>query len=107
MDTTRVLTIVGMGLMTYLTRVVPQLYLAGRRFPAAFDRYLRYLAYTLMTSIIATSLFFVGAKFELAAAPSRGLALLAAVLAAYWSRSAPLGLALGLVLVVALPWLMR
>ena len=107
MDTTRVLTIVGMGLVTYLIRVVPQLYLAGRRFPTAFDRYLRYLAYTLMASVIGTSLFFAGAEFELAAAPARGLALLAAVLAAYWSRSALLGLALGLVLVVVFPWIMR
>lgn len=107
MDTTRVLTIVGMGLATYLIRVLPQLYLAGRRFPAAFDRYLGYLAYALMASIIAISLFFAGANFEFAAAPTRGLALLAAVLVAYRSRSALLGLAVGLVLVAVLPWLTR
>lgn len=105
MDTTRILTIVGMGLATYLIRVLPQLYLGGGRFPAAFDRYLQYLAYAMMASIIAVSLFFTGAQIEIAAAPTRGIALLVAVLVAYWSRSALLGWALGLVLVVSLPWL--
>lgn len=104
MDTTRVLIIVGMGLLTYAVRVLPQIYLAGGRFPAGFDRYLRYLAYALMASIIATSLFFSGAKLEVAAAPTRAIALLVAVVVAYWSRNALLGWVLGLVLVVSLAW---
>lgn len=107
MDTARVLTIVGMGLVTYVVRALPQLYLAGGRFPAEFDRYLRYLAYALMASIIATTLFFTGAKLELAAVPTRGVALLAAVFTAYWTRNALLGWALGLVFIACLSWWMR
>jgi branched-subunit amino acid transport protein len=106
MDTTRVLSIVGMGLVTYAVRALPQLYLGGGRFPAGFDRYLRYLAYALMASIIAVSLFFTGARLEITAVPTRGVALLAAVLAAYWSRNALVGWALGLILAVSLPWLL-
>lgn len=107
MDTTRVLTIVGMGLVTYLVRVLPQLYLAGRRIPAGTDRYLQYLAYALMASIIAVSLFFAGAQLELSSAPTRGAALLVAVLTAYGSRNALLGWVLGLILAVSFPWLFR
>lgn len=105
MDTTRILIIIGMGLATYLVRALPQLYLAGGRFPAGFDSYLRHLAYALMASIIAISLFFSGAQLEIDTVPTRGTALLVAVLAAYWSRNALLGWALGLILVVSLPWL--
>ncbi len=107
MDTTRVLTIVGMGLVTYLIRVLPQLTLASGRVPAYLDSYLRYLAYALMASLIATSLFFAGAKLEIGAAPVRGAALLGAVAAAYWSRSAMLGWVLGLILAVLLPLMLR
>jgi branched-subunit amino acid transport protein len=106
MDTTRVLIIAGMGFVTYVVRALPQLYLGGSRFPAGFDRYLRYLAYALMASIIAISLFFAGARLEIYAVPTRGTALLAAVVAAYWSRNALVGWALGLILAASLPWLL-
>ena len=55
MDKTRISIIVGMGLVTYLIRVVPQLFFLGRSFPEFFDRYLRYLAYALMASIVSTN----------------------------------------------------
>lgn len=97
MDTSRLAIIVGMGVVTYLIRVIPQLFFAGRSFPAGFDRYLRYLSYALMSGIVSVSLFFAGPRFEAAAAPGRGLALACAVLIALWSRNALWGLGAGIV----------
>ena len=105
MDTTRLAIIVGMGLLTYLIRIIPQLFLVGRSFPEAFDRYLRYLAYALITSIISTSLFLSGPRFDAGAAPYRGLALVAAILVALWSRSTVVGMLSGTSLVLILSWL--
>ena len=104
-DPTRLAIIIGMGLVTYLIRVAPQVFFVGRRFPDAFDRYLRYLAYALIASIISTSLFLSGPRFEAAAASHRVLALLVAILVAFWSRRPVLGMLAGTLLVLVLPWL--
>ena len=48
--TTRIAIIVGMGLLTYLIRVLPQLFFVGRAFSGPFDRYLHYLAYALIVN---------------------------------------------------------
>lgn len=104
---TQISIIVGMGLVTYLIRVVPQLFFVGRSFSEAFDRYLRYLAYALMASIISTSLFLTGSRFETAAAPTRAMALLVAVLIAAWTKSSLLGMVAGTLLATALPWVQR
>jgi len=105
MDPARIAIIVGMGLVTYLIRAVPQLFFAGRSFPEGFDRYLRYLSYALIASIISTNLFLAGPRLEAAAAPHRGLALVAAVLVASWSRKPLLGMLVGTLLALTLPWL--
>jgi len=98
MDTTRLALIIAMGVATYAIRVLPSLFFAGRNFSPRFDQYLRYLAYALMASVISTSLFFTGAQFEATAAPLRLLALLCAVLVAFWSRHALWGLFAGVLL---------
>ncbi len=105
MDKTRISIIVGMGLVTYLIRVVPQLFFLGRSFPEFFDRYLRYLAYALMASIVSTNLFLSGSRFETAAAPTRAIALLVAVLIASWTKSSLAGMVTGTFLATVLPWL--
>lgn len=92
-----------MGLVSYLIRVTPQLFFVGRTFSAAFDRFLRYLSYALIASIISTSLFLAGPHFEAEAAPHRGLALVAAVLVASWSGKPLLGMLIGTFLALALP----
>lgn len=102
MDTTRITIIVGMGLVSYLIRVAPQLFLGGRSFSNAFERYLRYLSYALIASIISTSLFLAGPRFEAAAAPHRALALAAAILVASWSKKPLLGMLTGTLLALAL-----
>ncbi len=104
-DATRIAIIVGMGLVTYLIRVIPQLFFVGRSFPEAVDRFLRYLAYALIASIISTSLFLTGARFEAAAAPWRTVALLVAVLVASRSGRPLLGMLTGTLLALTLPWL--
>lgn len=106
METTRITIIIGMALVTYVIRVLPQLFFVGKSFPEAWDRYLRYLAYALMASIIATSLFLAGSRFEAAAAPVRAFALLVAVLLTVWTKSPLLGMVVGTLLATVLPWLL-
>jgi len=105
MDQTRLIIIFGMALATYLLRIMPQLLLLGESFPKALDRYLRYLSYALLVSIISTSLFLSGGRFEAGAAPHRILALVAAILVTLWSKSILLGMFTGTLLALTLPWL--
>ena len=100
----RLAIIVGMAIMTYLIRVVPQVFFVGISCPEGLDRYLRYLAYALIAGIISTSLFLSGSHFEAAVAPQRALALLAAVIVASWSGKALLGMLVGTLISLAFPY---
>lgn len=104
MDATRVLIVVGMGLVTYLIRVTPQVLMPGRSFPEALDRYLRYLSYALVVSVISISLFLSGARFEAEAAPQRSFALVAAIVVALLTKSSLIGMLAGTAVVLALSW---
>ena len=103
-ETMRLAIIAGMALMTYLIRVVPQVFFVGLSFPEGLDRYLRYLAYALIAGIISTSLFLSGSHFEAAVAPQRALALLAAVIVASWSGRSLLGMLVGTLISLAFPY---
>ena len=105
MDTPRLAVIVGMGVVSYLIRVIPQIFFVGRSFPEKFDRYLRYLSYAFIASIISNSLFLSGPRFDAEAVPHRTLALVAAILVALWSRSTVIGMLSGTSLVLILSWL--
>jgi len=105
MDPTRAAIIVGMGLVSYLIRALPQLFLAGRSFPDAFERYLRYISYAIVASIVSTSLFLSAGRFDAADTPHRSLALVAAVFIASWSKKPLLGMMVGALLAQTLPWL--
>ena len=105
MGPTRIAIIMGMGLVTYLIRAVPLLFFAGRSFPAAFERYLRFLSYALIASIVSTNLFLAGPRFEAAAAPHCALALGVAVLVAARTGQPLLGMVIGALLAQTLPWL--
>ena len=102
MDETRVLIVVGMGLVTYISRVAPQLLMSGSSFPEGVGRYLRYLSYALVVSVISVNLFVSGAQFESAAAPQRSFALVVAVIVALRTKSSLLGMLAGTVLVLVL-----
>jgi branched-subunit amino acid transport protein len=100
----RLTIIVGMALVSYALRAVPQLLLTGWSFPPAWDRYLRYLAYALVASIVSTTLLLSGARFDVAAAPRRMIALAIAVATAMLTRNAAVGMLTGTVVALLLSW---
>lgn len=104
MDATRVLIVIGMGFVTYLSRVAPQLLMLDRSFPEALERYLRYLSYALVVSVISMNLFLSGARFETEAAPQRSFALVAAIVVALLTRSSLIGMLAGTAVVLFLSW---
>ena len=99
MEITRIQIIFIIGLMAFLVRAVPQMFFVGARFPASGDRWLRYVSYALICSIIAVTLFLSGGRLESAAAPQRALALAFAVIIAHVTKSAVTGMVAGAVLV--------
>ena len=104
MDGTRVLIVVGMGLVTYLSRLAPQLLMSGSSFPQGVDRYLRYLSYSLVVSVITVNLFLSGARFEIDAAPQRSFALVVAILVALRTKNSLVGMLAGTAWVLVLAW---
>ncbi|HEY2990773.1 MAG TPA: AzlD domain-containing protein [Candidatus Binatia bacterium] len=105
MAPSRLTIIVGMALVSYALRVIPQLLLTGWGFPPAWDRYLRYLAYGLVASIVSTTLFLSGARFDVAAAPRRTIALAIAVAVAVMTRNAAAGMLIGTIAALLLSWM--
>ena len=105
MELTRGEIILILGLTALAFRIVPQLYFAGQKFPEIWDRLLRYLSYALLCGIISTTLFMKGASFESDSAPYRGVALIATIVVARWTRSALRGLIVGTILVSVFSWL--
>jgi branched-subunit amino acid transport protein len=95
MDAKRFEIIFIMGLMAFGVRVLPQVLFVGRKFPEAWDRFLRYLSYALICSIIAVTLFMSNARFETDAASRRGLALTVAIAVAHCTKSAVTGMLAG------------
>ena len=102
MEITRLQIIFIMGLMAFAVRAAPQVFFVGEKFPEAWDRWLRYLSYAFICSIVTVTLFLSGARFETAAAPRRAVALAFAILIAYKTKSAVTGMIAGAVLVMIL-----
>jgi branched-subunit amino acid transport protein len=92
-----------MGLMALAVRAVPQLFFVGQRFPEALDRWLRYVSYGLICSIISVTLFMSGGQVGTAAAPRRAIALALAIYIAHKTKSAVTGMLAGACLVLILP----
>jgi branched-subunit amino acid transport protein len=93
-----------MGLLAFAARAVPQIFFLGRTFPPAWDRFLRYLSYAFICSIVSTTLFMAGGRFESQAAPHRAVALIAAIAVAQRTRSAVTGMIIGAALISLLSW---
>jgi branched-subunit amino acid transport protein len=102
MEITRLQVIFIIGLMAFAVRSVPQLFFVGEKFPTAWDRWLRYLSYGFICSIISVTLFMSGGRLETSAAPRRAVALAFAILIAYRTKSAVTGMIAGAVLVLIL-----
>lgn len=101
MEITRVQTILIMGLMALAVRAVPQLFFVGQTFPEALDRWLRYISYGFICSIISVTLFMSGGRFE-TAAPRRAIALALTIYIAHKTKSAVTGMLAGAALVLIL-----
>lgn len=104
MDPTSLAIIVAMGLASYALRIAPQVLLVGWKFPASVERYLRYLAYALVVSIISISLFVAAGRFAGAAAPRRSLALAIAIAVTALTKSVLTGMLTGTAVALALAW---
>jgi|SRR5688500_8016719 branched-subunit amino acid transport protein len=102
MEITRLQIIFIIGLMAFAVRAVPQVFFVGQKFPEAWDRWLRYLSYGFICSIISVTLFMSGGHIETAAAPRRAIALAFAVVIAYKTKSAVTGMIAGTLLVLIL-----
>ena len=105
MDATRLEIILIMGLMAFAVRALPQVFFVGRKFPEAWDRFLRYLSYAFICSIISTILFMSGADFQAQAAPYRAAALAVTIIVSHRTKSALKGMLVGALLVSILSWL--
>ena len=104
MDETRVTVILAMGALAYAARVLPQVLFVGKKFPEAWDRFLRYLSYSFICGIISTTLFVTGSRFDAAAAPHRAVALTLAILVAHRTKSPVIGMIIGTIAVLLLSW---
>jgi branched-subunit amino acid transport protein len=105
MEISRIQIILIMGLMAFVIRALPQLFFVGGRFPELLDRYLRYVSYAFICSIVSITLFMSGARFEAQAAPWRGLALALTIFIAHKTQSAVVGMIVGVIVLLALSWM--
>jgi branched-subunit amino acid transport protein len=91
-----------MGLMAFAVRALPQLFFAGQKFPEVWDRWLRYVSYALICSIISVTLFMSGGRVETAAVPPRAIALALTIYIAHKTKSAVTGMLAGACVVLIL-----
>lgn len=104
MEISRSQIILIMGLMAFIVRALPQLFFVGKKFPEPLDRWLRYVSYAFICSIISVTLFLSGANFEAQAAPRRAIALGLAVFVSHRTKSAAGGMICGALLLLFLSW---
>jgi branched-subunit amino acid transport protein len=102
METNRLEIIFVIGLMAFVVRAAPQLFFVGRNFPESLDRWLRYLSYALICSIISVTLFVSKGQIESTAALPRAIALALAVIVARTTKSAVTGMIAGAIFVFVL-----
>ena len=102
MEITRLQIIFIIGLMAFAVRAAPQMFFVGEKFPEAWNRWLLYLSYGFICSIISVTLFMSGARIDTTAAPRRAIALALTILIAYQTKSAVTGMIAGAVLVLIL-----
>jgi branched-subunit amino acid transport protein len=104
MEISRSQIILIMGLMAFAVRSLPQVFFVGKTFPEPLDRWLRYISYAFICSIISITLFLSDMEFEAQAAPRRALALGLAVFVSHKTKSAAGGMICGVLLLLILSW---
>jgi branched-subunit amino acid transport protein len=65
-QTTVLLTLLGMSLVTYLPRLLPAWFLRGRELPAFLVAWLRYVPVAVLSALLLPSLLVQNGKFALA-----------------------------------------
>jgi branched-subunit amino acid transport protein len=60
------LTMVGMGLVTYLPRLLPAWFLRGRKLPPFLEAWLKYVPVAVLAALLLPSLLVDGGHFNLA-----------------------------------------
>jgi len=86
-DAALVLTIIGMGVITYAIRVSLFLLPEGAQLPERLLRALRYVPAAVLSAIIAPELLMPGGAFDLSLGNERLLAGLVAILVAWRTRN--------------------
>jgi branched-subunit amino acid transport protein len=104
-EVSRIQIILIMGFTAFAIRALPHLIFVGSKFPEALDRWLRYVSYAFICSIVSITLFMSGERFEAQAAPWRGLALALTIFIAHKTKSAVTGMIVGVMLLLALSWM--
>ena len=95
--TTMFLTILGMGVITYLLRVIPFL-LAGRHtLPPTLIKALRYVPAAVLSAIIVPELFMPQGTLDISLGNARLIAGLIAILVAWRTRNVMLTIVIGMV----------
>ena len=86
-NTALILTIIGMGVITYAIRVSLFLLPEGAQLPERLLRALRYVPAAVLSAIIAPELLLPGGAFDLSLGNERLLAGLVAILVAWRTRN--------------------
>ncbi len=95
-DVALILTIIGMGVITYAIRVSLFLLPEGAHLPDRLLRALRYVPAAVLSAIIAPELLMPGGAFDLSLGNERLLAGLVAILVAWRTRNVLLTVVAGM-----------
>ena len=90
------LTIIGMGVVTYLTRISVVALVGRRELPAWTERALRFVPVTVLPALVAPEMLRPGGGWDLGLGNARLIAGLAAILIAWRTRSALLTIVIGM-----------
>ena len=100
------LTILGMGLVTFLIRLLPILLVGRTQLPRWASQSLRYIPPAVLTAIIVPDLLLPGGVLDLSLTNGRLVAGSVAALVAWRSRNVLLTVAAGMGVLWGLQWLM-
>ncbi len=92
----------GMGLVTYLPRMLPLVFLSRRPIPDLVLRWLRYVPPAVLAALLVPELLLQGGEWHFSFGNAYLVAALPTFLVALWFRHMVLTVAAGMVLVVIL-----
>jgi len=102
MDENLILLFAGMGLVTYLPRMLPMVVLSKIKMPALVLRWLRYVPPAVLAALLVPELLLKQGQWHVSLENHFLLAAVPTFAAAFWSRSLFLPVAVGMAAVVFL-----